>query len=148
MGYLLLIFGTVIEVPRSTNNNVQPKHTSIQETDATLHSQAKTQNVKRRQKFDQLSDVDYVPLLYIFDDNKAVIRMSDVFLWPFEHSDQVGKQSAISERGQKTTSNEGSPTVKANPCLVLREQRSEEISSRSLGSLVNPENADERKEVE
>ena len=29
----------------------------------------------------------------------------------------------------------------------LREQRSEEISSQSLGSLVNPENADERKEV-
>ena len=46
---------------------------------------------------------------------------------------------------QKTTSTEGSPTAKAKPCLALREQRSEEISSRSLGSLVNPENADERK---
>ena len=33
------------------------------------------------------------------------------------------------------------------PCLVVREQRSDEISSRSLGYLVNPGNADERKEV-
>ena len=37
--------------------------------------------------------------------------------------------------------------AKARPCLVLREHRSEEISARSLGSLVNPVNADERKEV-
>ena len=53
----------------------------------------------------------------------------------------------MSKRGQKTASNEGSPTAKAKPCLVLREQRCEEISSRSLGSLVNLGNADERKEV-
>ena len=65
----------------------------------------------------------------------------------FLSDDQVRKQSAKSKSGQKTTSNEGSPTAKAKPCLVLREQRSEEISSRSLGSLVNPENADERNEV-
>ena len=65
----------------------------------------------------------------------------------FDISDHVRKQSAMSKRGQKTTSNEGSPMVKAKPSLVLREQRSEEISSRSLGSLVNPENVDERKEV-
>ena len=37
----------VIEVLRSTNIHIQPKHTSVQETDATLHSKAKTQNVKR-----------------------------------------------------------------------------------------------------
>ena len=49
-----------------------------------------------------------------------------------DNSDQVGKQSAMSKRGQKMTSNEGSPMTKAKPCLVLREQRSEEISSRSL----------------
>ena len=55
MGYLLLIF------LRSTNNKVQPKHTSIQETGATLHSQTKAQKVKGRQKVDQLSDVDYAP---------------------------------------------------------------------------------------
>ena len=61
----------------------------------------------------------------------------------FLPDDQVRKQSALSKRGQKTTSNEGSPTAKAKPCLVAREQRSEEISSRSLGSLVIPENADE-----
>ena len=35
-----------------TNIYVQPKHTSIQETDSTLHSRAKTQKVKRRQKVD------------------------------------------------------------------------------------------------
>ena len=64
-----------------------------------------------------------------------------------DNSDQVGKQSALSKRGQKTTSNEGSPTAKAKPCLVLGEQRSEETTSRSLESLVNPWNADERKEV-
>ena len=44
----------VIEVLRPTNNNVQTKHTSIQETDA-LHSKT-----KRRQKVYQVSDVDYV----------------------------------------------------------------------------------------
>ena len=65
-----------------------------------------------------------------------------------DNSDQVGKQSAMSKRGHKTTSNEGSPKANARPCLVLREQRSKEISSRSLGSLVNPVNADERQEVE
>ena len=48
----------VIEVLRSTNNNVQPKHTRIQETGATLHTETKTQHVKRRQKVEQLSDVD------------------------------------------------------------------------------------------
>ena len=46
-----------------------------------------------------------------------------------DNSDQVGKQSAMSKRGQKTTSNEGSPTAKAKP-------------------LVNPGNTDETKEVE
>ena len=61
--------------------------------------------------------------------------------------DQIGKQSAMSKRGQISTSSDGSPTATAKPGLVLRKQRSEDISSRSLGSLVNPENADERKEV-
>ena len=37
----------------------------------------------------------------------------------FLSDDQVGKQSAMSKRGQKTTSNEGSPTEKAKPYLVL-----------------------------
>ena len=67
----------------------------------------------------------------------------------FLSDNQVIKHSSMSKRGQKTTSKEGSPKAKAKPCacLVLREQRSEEISSRSLGSLVNLVNADERKEV-
>ena len=67
----------VIEVLRSTNNTVQPKHTNIQETGVTLDSKTKTPNVKRTQKVEQLNDVDYVPTnthssqgesqLYIFD---------------------------------------------------------------------------------
>ena len=66
----------------------------------------------------------------------------------FLSDDQVRKQGAMSKRGQKTPSNEGSSMAKAIPCLVARDPRSEEISSRSLGSLVNPRNTDERKEVE
>ena len=54
MGYLLLIFGTVIEVLRSSNNTVQPKHISIQETGATLDSKTKTPNVRRKQKVEQV----------------------------------------------------------------------------------------------
>ena len=51
----------VIEVLRSTNNNVQPKQTSHQEIGAVLDSNTKTQHVKRRQTVEQLSEVDYVP---------------------------------------------------------------------------------------
>ena len=68
----------VIEVLRSTNNKVQPKHANHQETVAGLDSKTKTQHVKRRQKVDQLSDVDCPPThtrssrneshLYIFED--------------------------------------------------------------------------------
>ena len=53
------LWDIVIEVQRSTNN-IQTKHTSIQETGATLHSKTEAQKVKRRQKVDQLIDVDYV----------------------------------------------------------------------------------------
>ena len=56
----------------------------------------------------------------------------------FLSDDQVRKQSAMSKRGQKTPSNEGSPMAKARPCLVARDPRSEQIPSQSLGSLVNP----------
>ena len=79
------LWDTVIEVLRSINNNAQPKHTSMQETGATLHSKTKAQKVKRRQKIDQLSDVDYVSTnthspqnesqLYTFEENEAVIKM-------------------------------------------------------------------------
>ena len=41
------LWDMVIEVLRSTNNKVQPKHTSHQETDASLHSKIKTRNVTR-----------------------------------------------------------------------------------------------------
>ena len=221
----LLALDIVIEVLRSTNNNFQPKDTSIQETGATLHSKIKAQKVKTRQKVDQLRDMDYVSTnthscqnesqWYILGDTEAMIKMiikgrsptmrhvsrthrvahdwlfdrinlqpqiqmeyvdtenqlADILTKEWDHflrlfnilsfsmfslvaisatfisDDGIGMQSAMSQKGQKTTSNGGSPTAKAKPCLVLREQRSEEISSQSLGSMVNPVNADERKEV-
>ena len=55
------LWDMVIEVLRSTNNNVQPNHDGIRETGANLHSRTKTQKIKRRQKVDQCSDGDYVP---------------------------------------------------------------------------------------
>ena len=83
--FALDLWDIVIEVLRSTKNNVQPKHTSIQETGSALDSKTKAQKVKRRQKVDQLSDVDCVHThthssqnesqLYIFEDNEAVIKM-------------------------------------------------------------------------
>ena len=79
------LWDTVIVVPRSNNNTVQPKHTSHQETGAVFDSKTKTQHVKRKQKVEQLSEVDYVPTnthashnesqLHIFEDNEAVIKM-------------------------------------------------------------------------
>ena len=62
----------------------------------------------------------------------------------------------MSKRAQEATSNEGSPMAKPQPTilakarfnLVARSPWSEEDSSKSLGYLVNPVNADERKEVE
>ena len=56
----------------------------------------------------------------------------------FVADDQDRKQGAMSKRGQKTTSNEGSPMAKAKPCLVARDPRSEENCPQSFGSLVNP----------
>ena len=50
----------VIEVLRSTKDNVQPKHTSHQETETVLDSKTKTQHDKRKEKVEQLSEVDYV----------------------------------------------------------------------------------------
>ena len=82
------LWDIVIEVLHSTNNTVQPKHNSIQETRATLHSKTKTLNIKRRQKVDLLSDVDNVSTnthmcqgesqLYIFEDNDVglVVRQN------------------------------------------------------------------------
>ena len=79
------LWDMVIEMLRSTNNNAQPTQTSHQETGAVLDSKTKTQHVKRKQKDEQLSEVDYVPTnthssqgesqLYIFEDNEAVIKM-------------------------------------------------------------------------
>ena len=44
------LWGIVIKVLRSTNNNVQPNQNGILETGATLHSKTKTQIVKRKHK--------------------------------------------------------------------------------------------------
>ena len=57
----LYLWDMVIEVLRSTNNTVKPGHDSIQEIGATLHSKTKTENIKRRQKVEQLNEVDNVP---------------------------------------------------------------------------------------
>ena len=54
MGWLALDFwDVVVEVLRSTNSDVQPKHASHQETGTVLDPQTKTQNVKRRQKVER-----------------------------------------------------------------------------------------------
>ena len=58
------LWDIVIEVLRSTNNNVQPKHTSIQEL-VLLFIPKPRPRVKRRQKVQQLSDVDHVPHTHI-----------------------------------------------------------------------------------
>ena len=81
----LTLWDLVIEVLRSTKDNIQPKHTTHQETGAVLDSKPKTQHVTREQKVEQLREVDYVPTntrssqgesqLYIFEDNEAVIIM-------------------------------------------------------------------------
>ena len=67
--FALDLWDIVIEVLRSTNNTVQPKHTSIEENVATLHSKTKTQNVKIMQKVEQLNDVDYVTPKHTFFSN-------------------------------------------------------------------------------
>ena len=79
------LWDIVIEVVRSTTDNIQPKHTSHQETGAVSDSKTKTQQVTRKQKVDQLSEVDHVPTnthssqgesqLCIFEDNEAVIKL-------------------------------------------------------------------------
>ena len=80
------LWDVVIEVACSTNNTVQPKRTCIQETGATLDSKTKTQDVKRRQKVEQLNDVDYQHTntytffsyesqVYVFEGSEAVIKM-------------------------------------------------------------------------
>ena len=75
------LWDMVIEVLRSTNNHVQPNHNGIRRTGASFRSKTTTQHVRRRQKVDQLSDVDYITTnthssqgvsqLYIFENNEA-----------------------------------------------------------------------------
>ena len=76
---------TLIEVQRSTNNTVQPNKKWHRGNSCEANSKVKTQNVKSKQKVDQLSGVDYVltnthssqgeSQLYILGDNEAVIKM-------------------------------------------------------------------------
>ena len=86
MGYLLFLGGDiVIEVLHSTEDNTQPKHASHQETGTVLDSKTQSQHVTRKQKVDQLSEVNHAPtnkhssqgksLLNVFGDNEAVIKM-------------------------------------------------------------------------
>ena len=68
-------------------------------------------------------------------------------------SDPIGKQSAMSKKGQEATSSEGSPMAKPKPMVpaktrpvnfVLRSPWSaKENPSQDLGFLVDPRNADE-----
>ena len=79
------LWDIVIEVLRTTEDNIQPNHTSNKETSAVCDSKTKTQHFIGKQKVDQLSEVDHVPTntrsseeecqLYIFEDNEAVIKM-------------------------------------------------------------------------
>ena len=55
------LWDIVIEVLHSTKDNIQPKHTSHQETGAVLDSKTRTQHITRKQKVDRLSEVDHVP---------------------------------------------------------------------------------------
>ena len=57
----------VIEVLRSTNNTVKPGHDGIRKTCSGQNPTTKTPTDKRKQKVDQLSDVD---------DNEAVIKLT------------------------------------------------------------------------
>ena len=75
----------MIEVLHSTKDKTQPKRRSHQETGPVLDSKTKAQHVTRKQKVDQLSEVDHAPTnthsshneskLYIFEDNEAAIKM-------------------------------------------------------------------------
>ena len=84
MDFLLLIFGTfVIEVLRPTNNTA--RHDKLAHGNMVQDRKSKTSTEKRRQKVEQLSNVDDVPTnthssqgesqLYIFEDDEAVIKM-------------------------------------------------------------------------
>ena len=103
-GWVSHSWDMVIEVLRSTNNNVQPKHTSIQETGATVHSKSKPQKIQRRLKVYQVSDVESrvrlaVRLFNFFEENFQMYscsRFSD-----FLCDDNVRKQSARSKRGRR-----------------------------------------------
>ena len=75
----------------------------------------------------------------------------DVLLQPFQHfSDLIGKQSAMSKRGQEATSGEGSPMAKPRPMiptkakpanLALRSPWStRENPQQNLGHSVDPVN--------
>ena len=104
MGYLLLIFwGIVIEVLQTAKDNIEPNHTSHQETGAVLDSKTETQHVTRKQKVAQLSDVDHVPTntqssqgefqLYIFEDNEVVIKMIIKGRSPYNETSVENSQS-------------------------------------------------------
>ena len=86
------LWDIVIEVFRTTKDNIQPNHGSHQETGAVCDSKTKTQHVTRKQKVDlrkrevePVSDAEYVHTntrssqgesqLYIFEDHEAVIKM-------------------------------------------------------------------------
>ena len=89
------LWDIVVKVLRSTNKNVQPNHTSTQETDATLLSKAKTQKVKMRQVVVKLSDVDYVPTNthWTKSDDETRVQNQQSCSWLVVRQNQFGTQS-------------------------------------------------------
>ena len=108
------LWGIVIEVLRSTNDTA--RQGSLAQGDlcgtgdhSINKNKTKTPTEKRKRNIMSLS---------MFSCNNLSDFLSD---------DQVRKQSAMSKRGEKATSNEGPPMAKARPCLVGRDPRSEEM---------------------
>ena len=58
-------------------------------------------------------------------------------------SDPIGKQSAMSKRGQEATSSEGSPTTRPVNIALRGPWSAREKPLQDLGYLANPENVDE-----
>ena len=71
----LEFWAIVIEVLRTTKDNIQPKHASHQETGAVSDSKTKTQQVTRKQKVDQLSEVDHVPTNTFFSRGISAVHL-------------------------------------------------------------------------
>ena len=80
----------VIEVLRTTKDNIQPKHASHKETGAVSDPKTKTQQVTRKQKVDELSEVDHVPTNTFFSRWISVVH-----LWRQRRIIQTGMRNFV-----------------------------------------------------